>query len=101
MQTLHIQSNEQVMTQILDFIDNLSRRGAEIEILDNQIYDYEKQKIDQALQDIENGKVYSLNEVEKELLNIRFVEDNIRPRIPRLTVWPAKNTIFSAKSATT
>jgi hypothetical protein len=69
MQTLHIKTNEQVMTKILDFIDNLSRQGAEIEVLENQIYDYEKQQIDQALQDIEEGKTYSLDEVEKELLN--------------------------------
>ena len=37
---------------------------------DNQIYAYEKQKIDRALQDIEEGKTYSLDEVEKELLNV-------------------------------
>jgi hypothetical protein len=69
MQTLHIRTNEQVMTKILDFIDNLSRQGAEIEVLESQIYTYEKQQIDQALQDIEEGKTYSLDEVEKELLN--------------------------------
>ena len=69
MQTLCIQSNEQVMTRILDFIANLSKQGDDIEILDNQIYAYEKQKIDRALQDIEEGKTYSLDEVEKELLH--------------------------------
>lgn len=69
MQTLHIRTNEKVMTKILDFIDNLSRQGAEIEVLENQIYAYEKQQIDRALQDIEEGKTYSLDEVEKELLN--------------------------------
>ncbi len=69
MQTLHIKTNEQVMTKILDFINNLSRQGDEIEVLENQIYSYEKHQIDQALQDIEEGKTYSLDEVEKELLN--------------------------------
>lgn len=69
MQTLHIQSNEQVMTRIVDFIDDLSRQGAEIEVIDDQLYVYEKHKIDQALQDIEEGKVYSVYEVEKELLD--------------------------------
>ena len=72
MQTLHIRTNDQVMTKILDFIDNLSRQGAEIEVLENQIYAYEKQQIDQALQDIEEGKTYSLDEVEKELLNAYY-----------------------------
>ena len=69
MQTLRIKTNEQVMTKILDFIDNLSKQGDEIEVLDNQIYAYEKQQIDQALKDIEDGKTYSIDEVEKELLN--------------------------------
>ena len=69
MQTLHIKTNEQVMTKILDFIDNLSREGDEIEVLDNQIYAYEKQQIDRALKDIEDGKTYSIDDVEKELLN--------------------------------
>jgi hypothetical protein len=69
MQTLHIKTNEQVMTKILDFIDNLSKQGAEIEVLDNQIFAYEKQQIDQALKDIEDGKTYTIDEVEKELLN--------------------------------
>jgi len=36
---------------------------------DNQIYAYEKRKIDRALQEIEDGKTYSLDEVESELLN--------------------------------
>ena len=69
MQTLRIKTNEQVMTKILDFIDTLSKQGDEIEVLDNQIYAYEKQQIDQALKDIEDGKTYSIDEVEKELLN--------------------------------
>jgi hypothetical protein len=69
MQTLRIKTNEQVMMKILDFIDNLSKQGDEIEVLDNQIYAYEKQQIDQALKDIEDGKTYSIDEVEKELLN--------------------------------
>jgi hypothetical protein len=73
MQTLHIKTNEQVMMKILDFIDNLSKQGAEIEVLENQIYTYEKQQIDQALQDIVEGKTYSLDEVEKELLNVFHV----------------------------
>ena len=69
MQTLRIKTNEQVMMKILDFIDNLSKQGDEIEVLNNQFYAYEKQQIDKALKDIEDGKTYSLDEVEKELLN--------------------------------
>ncbi len=69
MQTLHIKTNEQVITKILDFIEDLSKRRAEIEVLDNKIYDYEKQLIDRLLKDIEEGKTYSIDDVEKELLN--------------------------------
>jgi hypothetical protein len=69
MQTLCIKSNEQVMTGFPDFIADLSQQGVEKETPDNQIYAYEKQKIDRALQDIEEGKTYSLDEVEKELIN--------------------------------
>ena len=69
MQTLHIKTNEQVITKMLDFIDGLSKQGAEIEVLDDKIYDYEKQLIDRSLKDIEEGKTYSIDDVEKELLN--------------------------------
>ncbi|NIM16345.1 MAG: hypothetical protein GTO45_30480 [Candidatus Aminicenantes bacterium] len=69
MQTLHVKTNEKVMTKILDFINTLSRQGDEIEVLDDKIYAYEKQQIDQSLQDIKEGKVYDIEEVERELLN--------------------------------
>lgn len=69
MQTLHIKTNEQAMTKILDYIETLSKEGVEIEVFDNEIYDYEKQLIDRSLKDIEEGKTYSIDEVEKELLD--------------------------------
>jgi len=69
MQTLHVRTNEQVMTKILTFIDSLSRIGDEIEVLDNNIYAYEKKYIDKALTDVREGNVYTIKEVEKELLD--------------------------------
>jgi len=69
MQTLHVRTNEQVMTKILTFIDSLSRVGDEIEVLDNNIYAYEKKYIDKALTDVREGNVYTIKEVEKELLD--------------------------------
>ncbi|MCP4217941.1 MAG: hypothetical protein GY765_25080 [bacterium] len=68
MHTLHVKTNEQVMLKLLDFINTLSRQGDEIEILDNKAYVYEKQLIDRSLQDIQDGNVYSLEEVERQLL---------------------------------
>jgi hypothetical protein len=69
MQTLHLKTNERVMTKILDFINTLSRQGEEIEVLDDKIYAYEKQQIDQSLQDIKEGRVYDIEEVERELID--------------------------------
>ncbi len=69
MQTLVVKTNDPVMTKILGFIEILSREGAQIEILDDHGYTYEKRLIDQSLADIEEGKTYSFEEVENELLN--------------------------------
>ena len=69
MQTLHVRTNDQVMTKILTFIDDLSRKGDEIEVLDDQIYAYEKKYIDRALKDISEEKTYTLEEIEMELLD--------------------------------
>jgi hypothetical protein len=68
MPTLHVKTNELVMTKILTFLDTLSRKGDEIEVLDNKICTYEKRFIDQALEDIREGRTYSIYEVEQELL---------------------------------
>ncbi len=69
MQTLHLKMNEQVMGRILGFLDTLSREGADIEVLDDVTYRYEKHHIDHALKDIDDGHVYSFEEVEKGLLD--------------------------------
>jgi len=69
MPTLHVKTNEQVMTKILTFLDTLSRKGDEIEVLDDNIYAYEKRYIDQALEDIREGRTYSIDDVERELLD--------------------------------
>ncbi|MCK4765685.1 MAG: hypothetical protein KAW12_26030 [Candidatus Aminicenantes bacterium] len=68
MPVIHVKTNDEVMPRILGFIDTLSREGADIEILDNKIYAYEKKQIDRSLQDIENGKIYTIDEVERELV---------------------------------
>jgi hypothetical protein len=57
------------MTKILTYLDSLSRKGDEIEVLNNKIYAYEKKHIDQALKDIREGRTYSIDEVERELLD--------------------------------
>lgn len=69
MQTIHVKANERMVARILDFINTLSQEGEEIEILDGKILAFEKYYIDRSLQDIKEGKVYPVEEVEKELLN--------------------------------
>lgn len=66
-QTLHLKTSEQVMTKVMDFLNRLSKQGADIEIIDNKVYEYEKNLIDQSLRDIEEGRTYSIEEVEKRL----------------------------------
>ena len=68
MPLIHVKTDEQAMTRLLGFIDTLSRDGANIELLDDKIYTYEKTHIDRALKDIEEGKVYPIDEVERELV---------------------------------
>ena len=69
MQTLHLKTDEQVMTRILSFLDTLSKEGAEIDVLDNLSYKYEKIYIDKSIEDIKTGAVRSFEEVEAELFN--------------------------------
>ncbi len=68
MQTLHLKTNELAMAKILSFIDSLAQKGEEIELLDNKTFAYEKRQIDKALKEVADGKLYSIEEVEKELL---------------------------------
>lgn len=70
MQTLHVKTNAQIMTRILNFINSLVRDGAEIEIIDDKVYNYEKRMIDQALKDVQAGRTYSFDEVGKKLINV-------------------------------
>jgi HEPN domain-containing protein len=64
MLTLRVKTNEQVMAKISTILDTLSRKGDEIEIMDNAIYAYEKRYIDRALEDIREGRTYSIEDVE-------------------------------------
>ena len=68
MPIIHVKTDEQAMTRILGFIDTLSKEGANVELLDNKIYAYEKKQIDRSLKDIEEGKIYTIDEVERELV---------------------------------
>ncbi len=69
MQTLHIKANQSEIAKILSTINSPAQKGEEIELPDNKTFTYEKKEIDRALKDVEEGKLYTIDEVERELLN--------------------------------
>ncbi|MFA7084441.1 MAG: hypothetical protein WC141_07900 [Arcobacteraceae bacterium] len=71
MQTLHINTSNVVANEILAFLENLSKKGKEIEIIDDKIFQFEKKGINTALLEEQKGEVFSSDELLKEF----FCED--------------------------
>ncbi len=67
MPRLHISTDQVTTEKILGFLENLSRQGAQIELLDDVVLAREKMMIDKALREINEGRTYDLNSVEVEL----------------------------------
>jgi len=65
--TLHLSASESVSQKILSFLESLTKQGEAVEIIDDSIYKYEKAGILKGLEQIENGKVYSSDELLEEL----------------------------------
>ena len=65
--TLHLNASESVSQKILFFLESLSKQGESVEIIDDSIYKYEKAGILKGLNQIENGSVYSSEELLEEL----------------------------------
>ncbi len=65
--TLHLNASESVSQKILSFLESLTKQGESIELIDDSIYKFEKNGILQGLKQIENGEVYSSDELLKEL----------------------------------
>ena len=65
--TLHLNASESVSQKILSFLESLKKQGESIEIIDDSIYKFEKNGILQGLEQVENGEVYSSDELLKEL----------------------------------
>lgn len=51
MKTLHLQAENQVIDIIMQVINDIAKQGKNIEILDNDIYNFENNMINIALQD--------------------------------------------------
>ena len=67
MQTLHIYGNDSDVQNILRYINDLSSKGSEIEILDNSVYEFEKTRLTIAIQQVENNEVFSTDDVLKAI----------------------------------
>ena len=67
--TLHLNASESVSQKILSFLESLTKQGESVEINDDSIYKYEKAAVLKGLEQIENGHVYSCDEILEELNN--------------------------------
>lgn len=65
--TLHVNMSESVSQKVLAFLNSLSQKGEEIEIIDNTLYQFEKQGILKALEQVKNGEIYSSEQLLSEL----------------------------------
>jgi len=53
--------------KILSFLESLTKQGESVEIIDDSIYKYEKAGILKGLEQMENGNIYSSEEILEEL----------------------------------
>jgi len=65
--TLHLNASESVSQKILSFLESLTKQGESVEIIDDFIYKYEKAGVLKGLEQIENGNIYSSEEILEEL----------------------------------
>ena len=65
--TLHLNASESVSHKILSFLESLTKQGESVEIIDDTLYKYEKAGILKGLEQIENGNIYSSDELLEEL----------------------------------
>ena len=65
--TLHLNASESVSQKILSFLESLAKQGESVEIIDDSIYKYEKAGILKGFKQIENGHIYSSEEILEEL----------------------------------
>ena len=65
--TLHLNVSKSVSQKILSFLESLTKQGESVEIIDDSIYKFEKTGILKGLEQVENGNVYSSDELLEEL----------------------------------
>ncbi len=65
--TLHLNASDSVSQKILSFLESLTKQGESVEIIDDSIYKFEKAGILKGLEQVENGNIYSSDELIAEL----------------------------------
>jgi len=65
--TLHLNASDSVSQKILSFLESLIKQGESVEIIDDSIYKFEKAGILKGLEQVENGNIYSSDELVAEL----------------------------------
>lgn len=68
MTTLHLNVSEGLVESIYSFLDSLPKDGESVEIIDDKLYQYEKDGILRGLEQLKDGDVYLSDDVLK-LLN--------------------------------
>lgn len=68
METLHLRATQHTMQLLMDSINKIAKDGNEVEILDNTLYEKEKEMIFNALMQEKNGQTFEHNDLWDELL---------------------------------
>lgn len=68
MQTLHLKADHQTIEQIMSVVNQASKDGHDIEVLDNTTFDTEKEMILKGLIEEQQGKVVDHDTLWKKLL---------------------------------
>jgi|FLOH01.1.fsa_nt_gi hypothetical protein len=65
--TRHLNASESVSHKILSFLESLTKLGESVEVIDDSVYKFEKAGISKGLEEVENGNIYSSDELLQEL----------------------------------
>lgn len=68
MQTLHLRAENSTIEILMDFINNISKNGQEVEILDNTVFKEEQKMIFQALLEEQKNQTIEHDELWNDLL---------------------------------
>lgn len=68
MQTLHLRAENSTIEILMDFINNISKNGQEVEILDNTVFKEEQKMIFQALLEEQQKQTIEHDELWNDLL---------------------------------